>query len=202
MIVEHSIIFPLFILLTLGTVDLAYMLHEWALANKAAYVGARRAVVSNPVAQNITNNADLGYTATQLQNVGALNGADACFNLSDGSSNGNCPSTGRIICTSTACNPTTYGFDSVAFTNIFNAMQPVFPRLQTTNVTIWYETNGSGYVARPGGLPMNVTVSITGMQHQFFFAPGLLRLFGGGVNAAPNIPPFQTTMQSEAMVTQ
>ena len=54
-LVEYTIVFPLFILLVLGTIDVTYMLYEWALANKAAYVGARTAVVSDPVANGITN---------------------------------------------------------------------------------------------------------------------------------------------------
>jgi Flp pilus assembly protein TadG len=52
-------------LVTLGTVDVTYMLYEWALANKATYVGARAAVVSNPVAQNITQDRLL-YDPSQL----------------------------------------------------------------------------------------------------------------------------------------
>jgi Flp pilus assembly protein TadG len=200
-IVEYTIVFPLFILVILGTVDLAYMLFEWGMANKAAYVGARTAVVSFPVAPNITSP---NYTATQLQNIG-----DLCFDPTSGSQNGNCPSTGLITCTSTACTPNTYGFSSDNFTAIFNRMQAVFTRLQPTNVTILYQTidtdtsgfSSAGFVGRPGGLPMEVTVSITGMTHQFFFVPGLLSFFGGGITATPAIPTYSTTMQSEDMFT-
>jgi hypothetical protein len=64
-------------------------------------------------------------------------------------------------------------------------MQAVFLRLQRENVTISYQTNGTGLVgqawegsADPGNpqftLPMNVTVSITGMTHQFYFISALL----------------------------
>jgi hypothetical protein len=48
---------------------------------------------------------------------------------------------------------------------------------------------------------MNVTVKITGMAHQFFFVPSLLRFFGGSITAAPPIPEFSTTLPSEDMVT-
>ena len=41
--------------MVLGTIDVVYMLYEWALANKAAYVGARTAMVSDPVANGITS---------------------------------------------------------------------------------------------------------------------------------------------------
>jgi len=52
-LVEYTIVFPVFILLVLGTVDVAYMLSDWALANKAAYVGARTAVVADAVANGL-----------------------------------------------------------------------------------------------------------------------------------------------------
>ena len=66
-LVETTIVLPMFLLLVLGTIDVTYMFYEWALANKAAYVGARVAVVSDPVAPKIT---DLNYTESQLQLIG------------------------------------------------------------------------------------------------------------------------------------
>jgi hypothetical protein len=48
----------------------------------------------------------------------------------------------------------------------------VFPRIAATNVQISYQQNGLGFVGQTaslGGLPMNVTVSISGMTHQFYF---------------------------------
>src|SRR5262249_27573833 len=137
-----------------------------------------------------------------------------CFDLSTGLQNGKCPSTGQIVCTSTGCTPSTFGFDSTAFTNVsgtgvFDAMQRIFPRLQPANVTITYQTidkdtsgfASSGVVCQTGGPPLTVKVSITGMTHRFFFIGSILRLFGGNIAAAPPMPAFSTTMQSEDMVT-
>jgi hypothetical protein len=206
----------MFIWVTLGTVDVAYMLFDWALANKATYIGARVAVVSNPVAQNITNNADLGYTASQLQNIGHL-----CYDPTTGNQNGNCPSTGLVVCTSTACTPSTYGFDATVFTNaggtgIFDKMKGVFPRLQPANVTVSYQTidndasgfSSFGFVMRPGGLPMKVTVQIKCMTHPLYFIGGLMNWVfpapagcPAGTPAGPSIPAFATTLTSEDMFT-
>jgi Flp pilus assembly protein TadG len=213
--VEYTIVFPLFILVTLGSVDVSYMLYEWALASKAAYVGARWAVVSNPVAQNITTNADL--YSTPVANIGQL-----CFDPTNGqpTSPANCPSIGPVVCTSTACTPSTYGFDSTAFTNtntchdaagntltgcgIFDRMQAIFPRLQPQDVQVSYQTNGLGYVLRPNGLPMNVTVSIKCMTHEFFFIGALMGWVfpppptGCPVApAGPVIPAVATTLTTE-----
>jgi len=201
-LVEYSVVFPLFILVILGAVDSAYMLLDWGLANKAAYMGARTAVISNPVAQNITN---LTYTATQSQHGGEL-----CFNATTGAantdSNGNnyCPTVSSVCTGASGGNGSCtngYTFDPTAFASILGKMQTVFPRVQAQNVQISYSTNGLGFVLQPGGLPMNVTVSIIGMTHEFFFLPPILSSFGGFMPVTPNIPTFATTMQSEDMFT-
>ena len=58
-LVETTVVLPMFLVLVLGTIDVTYMFFDWALANKAAYVGARTAVTSNPVDPAVT---DLSYT--------------------------------------------------------------------------------------------------------------------------------------------
>jgi hypothetical protein len=200
-LVEYAVVFPLFMVVALVTVDVTYMLYEWALANKATYVGARAAVVSNPVAQNITEDRLL-YKPSQLKQMGQF-----CFDFATGTGNGNCPTPSvKVDCTSLECTPDTFGFDSSAFTNangtgIFDRMKTIFPRLEPSNVTISYQLNGSGYVGRPGGLPMNVTVSVQDLTHQFYFVTGIMRFFGGKFASTPAIPPFATTLTSEDMIT-
>ena len=43
---------------------------------------------------------------------------------------------------------------NTAFIRIFNTMQNVFPRLQRSNVTISYQTNGTGLVGQRGMAPL------------------------------------------------
>ena len=54
-------------------------------------------------------------------------------------------------------------------------------------------------VKRKLGLPMNVTVSITGMTHQFYFIGPIMSFFGGLFPNNAAIPKFATTLQSEDM---
>jgi len=210
-LVEFTIVFPVFVLVSLGTVDVAYMLSDWTLANKAAYMGAHRAILTNPVAAGITN---LPYDPTRISLL--------CFDPNNGTPTGNCPSVQDsssispkpVVCTP---DPATgghctggYTFDDGAFDchctsppapiPIFNQMQQIFPRLQRQNVTISYMTVNLGFAGRPDGLPMNVTVSITGMTHQFYFLGPIMQLFGGSFAANLPLPPFATTLTSEAMV--
>jgi hypothetical protein len=200
-LVEYAVVFPLFMLVALVTVDVASMLYDWMLASKATYVGARVAVVSNPVARNITKDGLL-YNASQLKQMGQF-----CFYFATGTSNGNCPAPSvKVDCTSSECTPDAFGFDSSAFTNddgtgIFDRMKTIFPRLEPSNVTISYQLNGSGYVGRPGGLPMNVTVSVQNVTHQFYFVTGITSFFGGKLASTRAIPAFATTLTSEDMVT-
>jgi hypothetical protein len=80
---------------------------------------------------------------------------------------------------------------------------------------ISYQTNGSGVVGEPYsgnasqfGLPMNVTVQIKCMTHQFYFLSGLMGwVFTPPTGCSPTPlpgPPISastTTMQSEDMYT-
>jgi hypothetical protein len=215
-LVEFTVVFPVFILVALGTVDVAFMVFDWALASKAAYVGAHRAIVTNPVAEGITN---LPYDPTKISLL--------CFNPADGTPTGNCPTVQDssfdtpgldaprpVVCTPAERTGGTctggYTFDDGPFdchcttltapVPIFNQMQQIFPRLQRQNVTISYKTTNLGFVGRPDGLPMDVTVSITGMTHQFYFLGPIMRFFGGDFAANLPIPAFATTLTSEAMV--
>src|SRR5262245_7290514 len=84
-LVEFTLVFPVLILVALGTIDVTLMLFEWAMANKAVYRGARVAVVSSPVATGITNPT---YDPLLL--------GESCFNSGTGIANGNCPSASSI----------------------------------------------------------------------------------------------------------
>ncbi len=210
-LVEFTLVFPLFMLVAFGTVDFTYMLFEWDMADKAAYMGARTAVVSDPVASGITN---LTYDPTLL--------GQSCFVSATGQPQNpvTCP-TATTVCTPAASGGSCtggYAFDNTAFTTILTRMQQAFPsvgagasRLQRRNVQITYQTNGLGFVGRPGnlgGLPMDVTVQIQCMTHQFYFLGALMNwafaALPAGCPAAPSgpaIPAFATTLPSEDMVT-
>jgi hypothetical protein len=211
-LVEFTLVFPVLILVALGTVDVTFMLFDWAQANKAVYVGARLAIVSPPVATGITN---LAYTDAQRLLIG-----QACYDSATGTANGNCPSA-TTVCTPAATGGSCtngFAFDDTAFTNagdatkparIFDVMKQVFPRLQRQNVQITYQTNGLGFSGRPpdlGGLPMNVTVSIRCMTFRFYFLGALMAwTFPALPNtcpaapAGPSMPQFATTLPSESM---
>ena len=218
-LVEYSVVFPTFILVTLGTVDLAYMLVDLAAANKATHLGARYAIVSNPVAKEITSPR---YTVSQQQQIG-----QTCFDSASGVANGNCPPAGSLSADcSWAANggrcTNGYTFDDTAadsypFTSILTRMQAIYCAhlkppythcpLQRENLTVSYAATGAGYVLRPGGLPLTVTVSLNCMTHQFYFIGALMRwsLAPKAGCAGPvsgwSMPTFASTLTSEDLNT-
>ncbi len=151
-LIEFTLVFPIVMMVTFGTVDVMYMLHEWNLASKATYRGARVAIISDPAAPAVSNPV---FTAGRE--------GSPCFDVATGAPDAtvNCP-TFDVTCTSATCN-------NAAFTAIVTAMQGIFPRIQPANVRVRYQTTGLGWSGQPGGLPMNVTVSIQCMSHQMFF---------------------------------
>jgi hypothetical protein len=200
-LIEFTLVFPVLLLVALGSVDITYMLYEWALANKAAYRGARIAIVTDPVSPNVT---DLNYPPLVM--------GDLCFDPANGApamdgGAAKCPNV-NYTCgalTGTACP------NNSAFRTILQEMRRTFPRLQAGHVEISYRTNGLGFVGRPGGLPMTVTVSVRCMTHELYFLPGLMRYFGENwlfpalpnscpvSQPGPTIPAFSSSLPSEAM---
>ena len=79
-------------------------------------------------------------------------------------------------------------------------MQLYFPRLEREHVQISYESTSLGFAGRPGGVPMEVTVSIRCMTNELYFLGGLASPPNCPA-AAPGVPllDFATTLTSEAM---
>jgi Flp pilus assembly protein TadG len=217
-LVEFTVVFPIFMVVAFGTVDVSYMLFEWSQANKATYVGARRAIVSDPIATGINNlqvpasdSTQTGFFCFDPNNSAQLVVnpllATACPTVNTtctaGSSGGSC--TGGETWNEAP-------FTNASKTGIFDMMQAIFPRLQRQDVQIQYRTNLQGFIGETntptGGfaLPMTVTVSIRCMTHQIFFIGNLIGGAAPGAGcpagpAGPAIPAFSTTLSSESLFT-
>src|SRR5262245_53640875 len=113
-LVEFTLVFPVVLLVSLGIVDVAYMLWEWGEANKATHIGARRAVVLDPVATAVT---DLTYSSAATQ-TGKL-----CFDPATGAADtsvANCPTVDTVCTPAATGGNCTNGFtwnNDTAFTN-------------------------------------------------------------------------------------
>ena len=204
-LVEFTVIMPVLFTLTLGTVDLGYLLYDYSVASKAAYAGAHRAIVSDPAASGITT---INWTPTDIgQDCSGTSGTSGfCTGYATTTTCTVSASLGSGSCTNG------YTFNSNAFTAIVNRMQTTFGctagdsgcALQPKNVSITYAITGTlGFVGQPNGLPMNVTVSLSCMNHTFYFIGALMgwtfqaQQGCSGTPAGWAIPTYSTTLTSE-----
>ncbi len=217
-LVEFTVVFPLTVLVILGTVDATLLMFDWSSATKATYAGAREAIVSDPVAGAARFNVS-SYT-TQSTYSGRY-----CFDPSNGSADpiAKCPAV-DVTCTgnNTGAGGTcaTGSFNKPAFDRIFQAVQNNYPyrQLDRRQVQVSYATTNLGFVGQEsfsggsGELPMNVSVELRCITHEFFFVGPLLdwalsslpvACAGITTGTEPGIimPPFYTTLPSEDLST-
>lgn len=67
-------------------------------------------------------------------------------------------------------------------------------RLNAQNVRVTYRRDGLGYVGRPGGPVLSITVETFGMTFDFLILDALI-----GANSIP-IPPHSVTFTSEDLL--
>ena len=79
-------------------------------------------------------------------------------------------------------------------------MLDIFARLQRQNVTISYQPTNLGFVGRPGGLRMAVTVGMGGLTHQIYFIGPIMRFFGGNFAGQSGNTGIREYLTSEDMV--
>ncbi|MEI8177423.1 TadE/TadG family type IV pilus assembly protein [Aestuariivirga sp.] len=202
-----AVMFVLFVFV-LGTVDLCLLMVNWASYNRATYAGARFAVVTNPVATNIN--------ATITANTGSYAG-DSCLNSNTGAASGSCVIKAAAICNATntagsagSCTGG-YTFDTVAMPLIVSKMNSavIIGQLDARQVTVTYTPTSVGFVSRPNGSPMSVTVSLRCVQNELFFINYLMRWVLPTPAACSGftppkglpLPSFATTLPSEDLTT-
>jgi len=173
--VEFAMVLPLLLLFLLGIIDVGrYM---WALntAEKATQMGARYAVVSDPVA-NVIN--------TDFVNFGIAGGdpvPTATFSSAVCTASGNCTVVGAGgIDTSR---------NATAFTAILTWMKKFDPAIQASNLKVTYQNVGLGYSGDPNApnVAALTTVELTGLS----FKP--LILFGLPIT----LPPIKASLTLE-----
>ncbi|SKB88045.1 TadE/TadG family type IV pilus assembly protein [Sphingopyxis flava] len=176
---EFALILPIFLLFFFGLIDAGRFLYEVNRGEKATQIGARMAVVTDPIAQSLMGASYVGAsvggsTLSQGDRIPA-----AAF--------------GSLVCNQTSCtgtepHPGTTQNDA-AFQNLLSRMQQIMPAIEADNLVIEYRGSGLGYAGNPNGMDISplVTVRLTGMN----FSPILL--FGGNID----LPDFSYTLTME-----
>lgn len=175
---EFALILPVFLLFFLGMIDAGRFLYEVNRGEKATQIGARMAVVTDPIAADLKT---VSYVGTTVGGVTLTQGdripAEALA---------------PIDCNASGCS--SFGFDAAAFNNLLDGIQRrVYfgpgRGIQASNLIVEYRGSGLGYAGNPDGMDIAplVTVRLTGLS----FSPILL--FGGDVN----LPDFSYALTME-----
>ncbi len=198
-LVEFALVFPLIVILTMGTLEFSFGLLQRGRAQKATQLGARVAIVSTPVAPGIKTGlfsglSPIGAPCTD-QTTGitlaacTIASTDCTYSTTSSPPGGTCPG---------------YTFNLTNFDKIFNEMRLAYPTLTRDNVRVSYASNGLGYIGNPSGVPVNVTVAIRCLTYDFRILQRLGILTPpaseAGCPATPTLWPMlgiRTTLTSE-----
>lgn len=177
---EFALVLPLMLILLLGTIDAGRFLWAMNRAEKATQMGARFAIVTDPVSTGLVN-AD--FESADLPK-GELIPADMLGSLE-------CT---RSSCTCSGCDVTVgSGVNTASFDAIVARMQAMYPDIEANDVRVTYRGSGFGFAGDSGGtekmeISPLVSVSLTGLQ----FEPVTTLLL-----ANINMPAFSTTLPAE-----
>ena len=181
---EFALVLPLLLILLFGIIDAGRWIWTYNRAEKATQMGARFAVVADPVAPGV---------ASSYLGVGGLTQGDLI------------PASafGKITCTSSGCSCTTTPcpaigtVDPQTFTNIVDWMRIFMPEVQASNVVIEYSSSGLGYAGNPNGADLYPLVSVRLGSPA---TPVQFRPVTSLMLATLNMPTFTTSLTAEDLI--
>lgn len=177
---EFALVLPFLLIMLLGIIDIGRYAYAFNRAEKATQVGARFAVVTDPVAP--------GLKAYDFTNAGIAPGdsipASALSPIT-------CSKAAGCTCTGTC--PTGTGAVTGAWTTLRDRMTATDPDIQEKDIRVTYSGSGLGFAGDPTGMNISplVTVSLSGMT--FKPVTGLLL-------KSINLGSAQTTLTAEDSV--
>lgn len=169
---EFALILPLFLLFLLGIIDAGRFAWEFNQAEKATQIGARWAVVTNPIPQNMAGYSFVSSTVSQGSIVPQA--AFAGVRCEGTSANATC-----ACKTGNACGFNAAAVDNAAWSNLIGRMRGIYPNIVSSNVVVEYDWSGLGYAGDPNGPDISPLVTVS--LRQVEFRPITLILFGGSL---------------------
>lgn len=176
---EFAMVFLIFCVIVFGLIDFSRALWQWNMAEKAAQMGVRLAVVNDLVAADLMTWDGVSSGGHAVGTAVPLGGTFAA----------------PIVCNKDGCGGQ-WGFDQDAFNRILTRIQALYAGVQAENLVIEYRHVGLGIAGNPLGPDIDpaVTVKLTGLTFDFI-TPGL-----SGVVSVP-MPEFQSTLTAEDSTT-
>jgi Flp pilus assembly protein TadG len=172
---EFALVLPLLLLFLFGIIDAGRWMWTYNQAEKATQMGARFAVVANPVSSAV-GGSYLGACTPPLTQGDLI--PASCFST--------------VTCTNGGCSSGTA--DSAAFGLILARMRLFLPQLTAANLTVEYSPSGLGYAGNPNGPDLSplVTVKIGAPATPLPFTP-----ITSFMLTTMNMPSFTTTLTAE-----
>lgn len=186
---EFALVLPLSMLLFVGLIDAGRYAYSFNEGEKATQIGARWAVVTDPLAPEL---ASASYTGVTVSTGTLIQGDRIPEDALD-----------AIVCTETACTckdpvtraasancPADVGIpDAAAFAALSSRMKQIWPSIDNSNIEVEYRGSGLGYAGNPDSMDIApfVTVRLIDMDFTSFL------LFGGTVG----LPDFAYTLTME-----
>lgn len=184
-LVEGLLVLPILVLVMAAFVEFGFAMFQWNQTVKAVQIGARQLAVSDPIL------ADMAAFTADLEDLDAGIAIPATVvSVSCGAGTTACDAAGmtRLIQGSDgACSSDLQGSVS--------GMCDFFPLLSADNVRVTYQRAGLGYVGRPSGPVLSITVETFDMAFDFLILDALL---GRG---AITMPRHSVTITSEDLST-
>lgn len=177
-LVEGLIVFPI-ILLTFATfIEFGVAMVQWNQTVKALQFGARTLAVSDPLVPLTNLTAD--YPVVEGGPVPTTPVAVAC-------------GAGATACNVAGMNRLVFGGDAICDPSAGNrlGMCDLNGLIRPENIRVTYYRSGLGYVGRPGGPVVSITIETRNLNFNFFFLGALL-----GLNNI-TIPAHPVTITSE-----
>ena len=177
---EFALVLPLLLIFLFGIIDVGRFLWQFNQAEKATQMGARYAVVTDPVLNGL-------YSYSFAVSGGVAQGTAVPTTSFDSATcnNATCScAPGGGFCSTTSRNAT-------AFANIVARMKMMYPTLTASNVQVNYRNVGLGFAGDPDGPDVSalVTVSVTGLT----FRPMVCLVFACSIS----MPDFRAALTME-----
>jgi Flp pilus assembly protein TadG len=183
---EFALVLPLFLLFLLGIIDAGRYAWAFNQAEKATQIGARWAVVTDPIPSEMASYNFVSSTVPQGSVVPQTAFAGVQCKTSGLSTTADCTCQDGGAC----------GFDAsqsndAAWTGIVGRMQDIYANVGPGNVVIDYDWSGLGYAGDPNGPDISplITVTLRGLE----FQPAFLGILGVELP----IPPASYTLTME-----
>lgn len=164
-LVEGLIVFPLVLMSFATLIEFGFAVYQWNQTAKAVQLGARLAAVSDPL---VTDMSPL-VADYPVEQGGAPPSAAVSVVCGAGAS----------ACDSARLDRLIYGSDGVCAPDYGTSkagMCDFQPRIGPQNLRITYARSGLGYVGRPSGPVVTLTVELRDMTFNFFLLGALLGL--------------------------